>query len=498
MTSPNGPLLQVNDLFFRYPSLDGRGGASVLDGFSWSVGEGGISVLFGGADAGKTTLGRILAGLIPRFTGGKLTGTRLLNGRDVSSAMPFDLMEEIGLVSQDSDEQIFTTRCDSEVAFALESLGVPRKEMQDRVDAGLKRMGLAGFAQRNPATLSGGEKKRLLLACLDAIGPGLWILDESLGELDQEWKALVLDDLLAKNRTVLAMDSRWSELLCDKGKSFALLLGGRITAAAHRPDDAQLQTALADAGILARASGHRDVGGGAERRLRAEGIRFQFKDSEDFSLSIDSLEIAQGEICALVGRNGSGKSTLGRLLCGLLSPDAGSISLGDASGMRTAAAGELSRSVGYLFQNPDHQIYLPTVREELSLGLKRRGAGRPETDRMVAEAIELFHLPDGEAPPALMSYGSRRRLQAATYYLLKRDFLILDEVDSGLSYREVESLLDTIFSQRPGVILITHDMALARSVADRLLLMDRGRAVYDARRGDFATIPDLPSETALP
>jgi energy-coupling factor transport system ATP-binding protein len=498
MMPPGEPLLRLIDLSFRYPSLEGREGAVVLDGFSWSVSAGGISVLLGGADAGKTTFGRILAGLIPRFTGGRLSGTRQLGNRDLSSVMPFDVMEDIGLVSQDSDEQIFTTRCDTEVAFALESLGVPRREMQDRVDASLESMGLSGFAPRNPATLSGGEKKRLLLACLDAIGPGLWILDESLGELDQEWKSRVLDGLARSGRTVLAMDSRWSRLLHDRGKSFALLLKGRVASAASDSADPVFQAALGEAGILPRKAQGPGVGRGSRRRLSAEGIRFRFKDSEGFELTIGSLEVGQGEICALVGRNGSGKSTLGRILCGLLAPDQGSVSLGDSSGSRKAAMGELCRSVGYLFQNPDHQIYLPTVREELSLGLKRRGAGRPEVERMVGEAIELFHLPDPEAPPALMSYGARRRLQAATYYLLRRDFLILDEVDSGLSYHEVESLLDTLFSQSPGVILITHDMALARSVADRLLVMDSGRAVSDTMRGDFDSIPDLALGTATP
>jgi energy-coupling factor transport system ATP-binding protein len=490
MIHAEGPLLQVNGLSFRFPSLEGRAGTVVLDGFSWSVVPGGISVLFGAADAGKTTLGRILAGLIPRFTGGRLSGTARLGGRDLAVAMPCDLMEDIGLVSQDSDEQIFTTRCDSEVAFALESLGVPRQEMRDRVETSLVRMGLSGFAPRNPMTLSGGEKKRLLLACLDAIGPGLWVLDESLGELDQEWKPRVLDELERSGRTVVAFDSRWSRLLHDRGKSFALLERGRIDAAVSDPDDPALRSALSNAGILPGAP-RRPVGGGEPgRSLIAEGIRFRFKDPGGFDLSIDSLDVARGEICALVGRNGSGKSTLGRILCGLLSPDEGCVSLSDASGKRKAAPGELCRTVGYLFQNPDHQIYLPSVREELSLGLRRRGAGKPEIDRMVEEAIDLFHLPDPEAPPALMSYGARRRLQAATYHLLGRDFLILDEVDSGLSYREVESLLDTLFSQRPGVILITHDLALARNVADRILQMDAGRAVSDTRRGDFDALPD--------
>ncbi len=137
--------------------------------------------------------------------------------------------------------------------------------------------------------------------------------------------------------------------------------------------------------------------------------------------------------------------------------------------------------VGYLFQNPDHQIYLPTVRDELALGLRRQGMGRDEIERKIAEAVELFSLPDPASPPALMSYGGRRRLQAAISYLLPREILVLDEIDSGLSCREVERLLDALIPRAPGIILITHDMSLATSLSDRILVLEAGRLSRDFR-----------------
>ena len=185
-------------------------------------------MLFGAADAGKTTFARIVAGLVPRFSGGSLQGTLFLDSLDIRKSLPFELMEKVGLVSQDSDEQIFTTRCDTEIAFALESLGVPRPQIVERVERCLQQMGLTAFKERNPSTLSGGEKKRLLLACLFAINPALWILDESLEELDQAWKGSILDSLTRGEKTVLVLASRWSPLLAGKASSFALLSQGRI------------------------------------------------------------------------------------------------------------------------------------------------------------------------------------------------------------------------------------------------------------------------------
>jgi energy-coupling factor transporter ATP-binding protein EcfA2 len=484
-------MLSVNDLSFSYPGIGDMRARPVHDGVCFFVERGACAVLFGGADAGKTTLARIVAGLIPRFSGGSLAGTILLRGVDIRSSPPFELMETVGLVSQDSDEQIFTTRCDTELAFPLESLGLPRRQIVERVDECLRLMGLFEFKERNPATLSGGEKKRLLLACLSAIGPDLWILDECMEELDQVWKAATLDYLAGTARTVLALDSRWSPLLATRGTHFALLEKGRIASIAGHADDPPFHQALSQSGILPREGTWERRNATVEEFLRAEGVKFRFTQGEGFSLSIDSLDLARGEICALVGRNGSGKSTLGRILCGLLAPKEGDVSLGGGAGFHRATAEELNQRVGYLFQNPDHQIYLPTVRDELALGLRRQGLGRAEIDGRVQEAAEVFALPDPSAPPALMSYGARRRLQAATYYLLARDLLILDEVDSGLTYREVESLLAALFARGPGIVLITHDMTLARSMTDRVLVMEGGRLSGDLRPASFDLLEDL-------
>jgi energy-coupling factor transport system ATP-binding protein len=479
------PMLTVNELAFRYPDQGTPPERAVLDGLSFSVTEGRMTVVLGPADAGKTTLARILAGLVPRFSGGRLSGRIELRGTDVVRARPWELMDRVGVIAQDSDEQILTTRCDTEVAFALESLGMPRDRMVAKVGESLATMGLSTFASRNPATLSGGEKKRLLLACLAAIGPDLWILDESLAELDRSWRDAVLDILRDNGRTVLALDSRWSELLAERGGTFAILAEGKIAAMSDSPHEPEFLGSLASHGIIGRGRRAGPLRGDTAPFLRAENVRFRFPRSEGFELCVDSLELARGEIAALVGSNGCGKSTLGKILCGLYAPVEGSVSLADGSAFRPAAPETLNGSVGYLFQNPDHQIYLPTVRDELALGLRLQGIARPEIDRRVEEAVELFSLPDLSAPPALMSYGSRRRLQAATYYLLSRGLLVLDEVDAGLSTREVQALLDALFSRRPGIVLITHDLVLATSICARIIVMEAGRLVGDYRPGEY-------------
>jgi len=500
----DSPILSIDELSFRFTALEGSQGIPVLEGLSLAVPRGGRnapsapagSILFGRADSGKTTLARIVSGLVPRFTGGSLGGKVLIDGRDIRPVPPYELMQSVGLVSQDSDEQLLTTRCDTEVAFALESLGVPRRQMRERVSESLQKVGLPDFAARNPATLSGGEKKRLLVACLDALRPSLWIVDEALGELDIEWKTRVLDIIAGAGGTFLLMESRWSSLAASRGTSFFLLDQGRIRARSTDPREPAFLAALTDAGIRQGSprGSRRPANDGF---LRAEGLRFRFDGTGGFALGIDMLELHFGETCALVGRNGSGKSTLGKILCGLLRPQAGTIGIGGKWGYKKLSADELCTKVGYLFQNPDHQIYLPSVREELSLGLRRQRVERREIEARAEEAARIFELLDLAAPPALLSYGARRRLQAATFFLLSRDLLILDEIDSGLSYREVESLIDALASRVPGIVLITHDMALAKAACDRILVMDEGRVTGDARRGRFESLEGAGGQAVL-
>ncbi len=472
--------LSISGLTFSYPGLSGGSPRAVLKGASFELSAGGRGAILGAADQGKTTLSRILAGLVPRFTGGTLEGSLTVAGRDPRDSRPFDSLQSVGVVFQDPDEQIFTTRCDTEIAFTLESLGVPAAPMRERVARSLSLVGLSDFASRNPATLSGGEKKRLLIACLVAADPELWILDEVFQELDHTWRAALLEHLCSASKSALFFDSRWSPLFDEGFSELSLLHDGSLERIGGG-------CAGADRDVLERKGirlppdtasiGRRTAA--ADPVLRVDRVRFEFPGGGPFGLDVGSLELCSVEVCALVGRNGSGKSTLGKVLCGLLSPQAGTISLREGNTFCRATPAGLNRAVGYMFQNPDYQIFLPTVDEELAFGLRNAGLRGNVIRGMVEEARRLFRLPEGDTPPALMSYGARKRLQAATYHLLARRLLILDEIDSGLSYSDFLSLIGELASAGPGLLVITHDVDLARAVAHRVIVIDEGRIVED-------------------
>jgi energy-coupling factor transporter ATP-binding protein EcfA2 len=490
--------IAATELSFRYPDYPGLPARPLLAGLVLRVPPGEIAVLLGASDEGKTTLARLLCGLVPRFSGGDVGGMVRVAGADPLRTAPYDLLESVGLVFQHPDEQITSTRCDAEVAFALESLGMDPVEIRRRVSASLDLLGLTGFEERNPATLSGGEKKRLLLACLEALDPRVWILDEAFEELDPSWRRSVLERLRARHRTTLVLDSRWSPLFARAVDRFQVLRRGAVSATATRADDPGLLAAMDEAGIAApgvlRPSASPTV---ARPFLRARELSYAFPGDGAFALRVDDLELERGTVTALVGPNGSGKSTLARLLCGLVVPARGSIEMDRGAGFEPATPVVLNRHVGYLFQDPDRQIFAPTVGDELasslraaaSSGRRRRGGNRQAVpsgiagDRIV-EAIARFDLPPVATPSALMSYGSRKRLQAACAWLLQRDVVILDEADAGLSYRAFLGMLDALRESGAGLVVVTHDAALARAVADRVIAMDGGRIAVDARAAD--------------
>jgi energy-coupling factor transporter ATP-binding protein EcfA2 len=470
---------------FRYPDYEGLENRELLRGVSLDLPLGRITVLLGLPDSGKTTFGRIIAGLVPRFSGGDLQGEVCLGPDRLTDRPAFELGERVGVVFQNPGEQLLASRCDGEVAFALESLGLERLKMRARVQQALERLGLWPFRERDPQTLSGGEKKKLLLACLLAVDPQVWLLDETLEELDQDSQRGLLGLLREEGRTALILSAKWHSVFSEFVHRVCLLEGGKVAIldpAGTGVDPRVLtekgfmlaeESAQPAASLLPAGSGR---SGSGEPILEASDLEFSYPDGGGdngvrFCLRIPDFRIRAGETVALVGDNGSGKSTLARLLAGLLVPQNGAIRIRGAA----AAPAELNCFTAYVFQDPDLQIFLPTVAEELSYGLKLHGHTPRRIEAEVADAISRFALPGGQAPAALMSYGARKRLQAAVYYLLKRPLMIIDEGDSGLGVGDFVKLVREFVSPATAVLIITHDLRLARILAGRTVRMEKGR-----------------------
>jgi energy-coupling factor transport system ATP-binding protein len=465
--------LRVRNLSFRYSSYPGLPAVQLFSRLDLDLARGEICLLLGRSETGKSTLCRILAGLVPRFLGGRLSGRVLLEGEELGAAAPFERFDRIGVVFQNPSEQLFTSRCESEIAFALESLGLERGEMERRVQGALAWMGIQALRDRDPATLSGGEKKKLLLACLRAVDPPVWLLDETFEELDEGARRDLLARLREGGKTVLIFSARWHEAFAEFVDRSLLLAEGRLEGIPGRPGSRAFRRLLQGAGFV--PSGKALRGTSRASLLEADCLGFRYAADQGFSLEIDRLRVRRGGILAVVGDNGSGKSTLAKLLCGLLDPQRGEVRIEDARGLMPAGREALLRFSAYIFQDPDLQIFLPTVEQELAFGLRLLGLGAAEVARRVEQAVSEFRLPDKRCPPALMSYGARKRLQAAVYHLLDKRLVIFDEGDSGLDAGEFIRLIRLFQAPQRGLIVITHDLRLAEHLADTVIRLKQGR-----------------------
>jgi len=504
-----------------------------LRGINIEIPIGGISALAGRTGAGKTTLARTINGLVPYFLGGDFSGQAELFGRPLVRENRHEAIRRVGMLFQDFEAQLFSTSVRAEVAFPLECRGIAPPEMAARVEQALIAVGLQKLKDREPSTLSGGQKQRLALACLFALDPEVLVLDEPTTDLDPAAKneiAALLKGLATRQRTVVLIEHE-TDLLLEADRLFLMADGGIVgsgnTSAMFKDLDA-----LSDCGVrppafgllwrrlglsgppdtleeaLARLKQERffasppaqiRLAAGQKPLFTIEELCFSYPKGPEVLQGIN-LEIMEGEALAILGPNGSGKTTLVQHLNGLHQPKSGRV-IFEGQDLSRKSVGLSGTQIGYVFQNPDHQIFCPTVFEEVAFGLKIRGIPRSKWKTPVAEALIKVGLAGAEPfDPFLMTKGERQKLALASVLVTEPKVLILDEPTTGLDALEQEAmahLFRELTRQGQTLIIITHSMDTALACAERAVLLKEGRIFADGPiRGIFAQ-PELLSQTQL-
>ena len=367
-------------------------------------------LLAGPSGCGKSTLLYLLNGLIPHVLGGEVEGTVRVDGLVPANVALRELSRRVGTVFQNPEVQLFMLRVQEDVAFGCENLGLPPAATHRRVEQALGRLSLTTLRDREVSSLSGGQKQRLAIAGALAMGCRTLLLDEPTSDLDEPSRAELLATLVELRRmghTIIMTEHRLDGLegMVDR---VVTMESGRVVSDGPFPPAAPLCRRS-----LIRATDD------STPLVDLREVTFSYPGRTP-ALERLSVRFRAGEVVALVGPNGSGKTTLLKLLCGLLRPAEGRAWI---AGVERPSLARLVGSVGFLFQNPDEQLFADTVIEEIAFGPRH-------LDRAVNVDRYLKRLGLSQyrnEHPRSLSRGERQRLAAATVLAMHPSLILLDE-----------------------------------------------------------------------
>ncbi|HRU96424.1 MAG TPA: ABC transporter ATP-binding protein [Ruminococcus sp.] len=465
---------KIQQVDFRYANGD----TGALEGLDLEIKCGECILLCGSSGCGKTTVTRLLNGLIPHYYEGELTGSVTVFDRDIRSTPIEDLAGTVGSVFQNPRSQFFCVDTTAEIAFGCENMGMPEEEILSRIDKTVKDMHIEKLLGRSIFNLSGGEKQKIACAGVSAMMPELIVLDEPTSNLDLD--AIdelrdIISDWRSQGKTIVIAEHRlgWLKGLCDR---IIFMENGRIVREYTGEEFFSLSTqALNDMGLRAL---HTDTnylettaGCSAIKPFNNKEVitleDFCFSYGKQTALNIDRLELPSGGVIAVVGHNGAGKSTFTRCLCGLQKGFRGKVLIGGKK-LRPRDMMKLSYMV---MQDVNHQLFAETVTEEVLLGTES------DDEKPALELLERLNIAEyKERHPMSLSGGQKQRTAIASALLAGKKLLVFDEPTSGLDFRSMECTAELLRSLENDVtvLIVTHDMELIDRCCTHVLHIENG------------------------
>ncbi|PWB54620.1 MAG: ABC transporter [Anaerolineales bacterium] len=513
-------MILFSDLSFTYPGAN----QPVFHGVNLTIPDGALCLVMGLSGSGKSTLLRCINGLVPHFSGGRLSGTIRVDGQNPAVLSPREMSRTVGFVFQDPETQFVVDRVEDEIAFSLENAALARQEMENRVAAVLELLELTHLRTRRLETLSGGEIQRVAIAAALALRPRILVLDEPTSQLDPHGAEEVLEALVQLNKqhglTVVLAEHRLERVIPHASQIVYLSevvpegLSGEprevlslidlnpplITLGKHFGWE-PLPLTIEEASSFAQSGlpGFHELGEktqntqqkprkAAEPLIQAIGLKVNFGDTQ--ALRGVDFQLYPGEIAVMMGHNGAGKSTLLRTLVGLTPFDAGKILVSgiDTKGKTVA---EICQTVGYLPQDPNALLFSDTVKDELLLTLINHQMDSAAPQHQPQLLLDRLGIGDkADCYPRDLSTGERQRVALGAVMVTQPGALLLDEPTRGLDYAAKQALLGLLKIWRDegmAILLVTHDVEMAVQAADRVILLDNGLLVADGEPWEVLT-----------
>jgi len=499
-------VIEFHQVSFVYSEAPGP----TLRGVELRIEEGEMALVVGPTGAGKSTLLGAVNGLVPHFSGGRLSGRVLVGGRDTRTHRPRELADLVGVVGQDPLAGFVTDTVEEELAYAMEQLAVPPDTMRKRVEETLDLLSIAELRGRALADLSGGQCQRVAIAAVLAAGPRVLVLDEPTSALDPTAAEEVLAALTRLVHdlgvTVLLAEHRLERVVQYADRLIEIGPDGTVTAgppstmlpvvklappvvglgrlAGWTPLAASVRDARRQAGSLRRRLEGRPAPPLPHLFARRQGPealrarRLVVRYGPLVAIAGVDISLAAGQVTGLMGRNGSGKSSLLWALQGSGERQGGSVEVRGLDPGKVPPS-RARRLVGLVPQSPSDLLYLTTV------GAECDQADRESGEPAGTAAALLERLAPGVAPethPRDLSEGQRLALVIAVQLAAAPPVVLLDEPTRGLDYRAKRALLgiiDALAGEGRAVVVATHDVEFVAASADRVVVLAAGEVVAD-------------------
>ena len=483
--------ISLKNISFSYSdSLDD----AILKNLNLEIRSGECVVLAGESGCGKTTISKLINGLIPHYHSGTMDGDVLLGDSNTADMTLTEISKVVGSVFQNPRSQFFNIDTDSEIAFGCENRGMEPAEILERMERIVKEFHLEHLVGRSIFNLSGGEKQRIACASVAATDPEIFVLDEPSANLDLKTIA-DLTEIVARwkaaGKTIVVVEHRihylrniadricyvkdgqiaeeWTPAELEaKGAEYAANLGLRcmnlemlnvrdgvilsVVRQAHQP--------CKGPELVEGPQGSKELDL-AKQSIIFSNLTFSYHHKHPI-LDIDRLELPCGQITALIGNNGAGKSTLAQVLCGL-----------QGSWLQKRKARK--RGAYLIMQDVNHQLFTESVLDEVLLGMK------PQDEKLALKILEGLNLKQyADNHPMSLSGGQKQRVAIGSGVSSGRDVVVFDEPTSGLDYRQmlaVSSTLKKLAASGKTLLVITHDPEFILNSCQSVVRMEHGKVV---------------------
>lgn len=478
-------MIEFKDVSFQYEQGDSKG---KIENINLTIHDGEAVLICGESGCGKTTLTRLINGLIPHYYEGTLTGQTIVQGIDVKNVSLYSLSGVVGSVFQNPRTQFFTVDTTSEIAFGCENLGIDAGEISSRIENTVNTFKIKDLLNRSLFALSGGEKQKIACASVSAMEPDVFVLDEpssnldikSIGELKnvlREWKSQGKTIVIAEHRLYYLMDIADRVLYMQDGR-----IKANLSISHFREKSTDELHSLGLRALQSENFSKMQSVVCTTKQLYFRDFEVSYKNASKGEkkkrkvLDISDLMIPQGSVVGVVGNNGAGKTTFAHNLCGLLQKAKGSMNMNG----KTYLANRRIKTCYMVLQDVNHQLFTESVMNEILLSLDYS-----DEDKAVFEAkriMESLHISEfKDAHPMSLSGGQKQRVAIASAIASDKQVIIFDEPTSGLDYKHMKKVAENLrklSSLGKTLFIVTHDPELIAECCNYFVFIENGKVLW--------------------